>query len=108
MKIKKPSLKGIKNTEYLGHFAQDKYIEKGHNLSGKESLQAGAERRRKYRELIRANLAKGASTELSFDKPVEKMSAEEKSENARQYKEYLDIYEEEANKPVGRFFGRGK
>jgi hypothetical protein len=34
MKIKKPSLKGMKNTKYLGHFAQDKYIQKGHNLSG--------------------------------------------------------------------------
>lgn len=34
MKIKRPSLKGIKNTQYLGHFAQDKYIRKGHNLSG--------------------------------------------------------------------------
>lgn len=34
MKIKRPSLKGMKNTKYLGHFAQDKYIEKGHNLSG--------------------------------------------------------------------------
>jgi chromosome segregation ATPase len=35
MKIKKPSLKGMKNTKYLGHFAQDKYMEKGHNLSGR-------------------------------------------------------------------------
>lgn len=34
MKIKQPSLKGMKNTKYLGHFAQDKYIQKGHNLSG--------------------------------------------------------------------------
>ena len=34
MKIKRPSLKGMKNTKYLGHFAQDKYIKKGHNLSG--------------------------------------------------------------------------
>jgi hypothetical protein len=34
MKIKKPSLKGMKDTKYLGHFAQDKYIQKGHNLSG--------------------------------------------------------------------------
>ena len=34
MQIKRPSLKGMKNTKYLGHFAQDKYIQKGHNLSG--------------------------------------------------------------------------
>jgi hypothetical protein len=34
MKIKRPSLKGMKNTKYLGHFAQDKYMKKGHNLSG--------------------------------------------------------------------------
>ena len=34
MEIKRPSLKGQKNMGYLGHFAQDKYIQKGHNLSG--------------------------------------------------------------------------
>ena len=34
MQIKRPSLKGMKNTKYLGHFAQDGYIQKGHNLSG--------------------------------------------------------------------------
>ncbi len=34
MKIKKPSLKGMKNTEYLGHFKEDKYIQDGHNFSG--------------------------------------------------------------------------
>lgn len=34
MSIKKPSLKGMANTKYLGHFAQDKYIQQGHNFSG--------------------------------------------------------------------------
>lgn len=34
MEIKRPSLKGQKNMGYLGHFAQDKYVQKGHNLSG--------------------------------------------------------------------------
>ena len=34
MKIKKPSLKGMKNTKYLGHFAKDEYIQQGHNFSG--------------------------------------------------------------------------
>ena len=38
MKIKRPSLKGIKNTKYLGHFAQDKYIQQGHNFSGSYPL----------------------------------------------------------------------
>lgn len=33
MKIKRPSLKDMKNCEYLGHFAQDKYIQQGHNDS---------------------------------------------------------------------------
>lgn len=32
-KIKRPSVKGMQNTGYLGHFSQDKYIQKGHNLS---------------------------------------------------------------------------
>lgn len=38
MKIKKPSLKGMKNTGYLGHFAQDEYIQQGHNFSGQVPL----------------------------------------------------------------------
>jgi inorganic triphosphatase YgiF len=38
MKIKKPSLKGMKNTEYLGHFAKDEYIQQGHNFSGQVPL----------------------------------------------------------------------
>jgi len=38
MKIKKPSLKGMKNYGYLGHFVQDKYIQSGHNFSGKPDL----------------------------------------------------------------------
>lgn len=33
--MKKPSIKGMKNTKYLGHFCNDKYIQKGHNDSGK-------------------------------------------------------------------------
>jgi hypothetical protein len=35
MKIKQPSLKGMKNTSYLGHFAQDQFIKQGHNFSGR-------------------------------------------------------------------------
>jgi hypothetical protein len=31
MKIKKPTLSGMKNFGYLGHFAQDRYIQAGHN-----------------------------------------------------------------------------
>lgn len=38
MKLKKPSLSGMKNCEYLGHFAQDKFIQQGHNDSGKPDL----------------------------------------------------------------------
>jgi len=33
MKIKKPSLKGMSCTEYLGRFRKDKFIEQGHNSS---------------------------------------------------------------------------
>ncbi len=32
--MKKPSLKGMQNTKYLGHFAQDKFLAKGHNSNG--------------------------------------------------------------------------
>ena len=31
MHIKKPSLKGVAHTGHLGHFAQDKHIQRGHN-----------------------------------------------------------------------------
>lgn len=31
MKIKKPTMSGIKNTEYLGRFKKDKFIQQGHN-----------------------------------------------------------------------------
>lgn len=38
MKIKQPSLKGMKNTSYLGHFAQDEFIKQGHNFSGRVQM----------------------------------------------------------------------
>lgn len=50
MKIKRPSLRGMKNCEYLGHFAQDKYIQKGHNFSGRPDLKKS--KRRSPDELI--------------------------------------------------------
>lgn len=102
MKIKKPSLKGIKNCGYLGHFAQDQYIQKGHNLSGREDISKGAERRKRYREAIRKAISEGRSPEIKFDKPVSKMTYEEKMENAAQYKQYLDIWEEESNRKFSK------
>lgn len=41
MKIKKPSMKGMKNCGYLGHFAKEKYLCQGHNFSGKMDLTKG-------------------------------------------------------------------
>lgn len=35
--MKKPSVKGMKNMGYLGHFAKDKFLSKGHNFSGSPS-----------------------------------------------------------------------
>lgn len=32
MNIKKPSLKGMKNCEYLGRFCKDEFIQQGHNM----------------------------------------------------------------------------
>lgn len=31
MRLKRPTLSGIKHTQYLGHFAQDRFIREGHN-----------------------------------------------------------------------------
>lgn len=53
MKIKKPSLKGVKNCGYLGHFAQDQYLEKGHNFSGNP----GILEKEKEQEYINAPMA---------------------------------------------------
>lgn len=39
--MKKPSLKGLNNIGYLGHFSQDKYIQDGHNTSGTIILGSG-------------------------------------------------------------------
>lgn len=50
MKIKKPSLKGIPNTGYLGHFAMDKYIEKGHNFSGNPGMTDEEKKRKEYED----------------------------------------------------------
>ncbi len=51
--VKKPSLKGMANTGYLGHFAQDKFIQQGHNDDGEieylkksSKIQAGNENRK--------------------------------------------------------------
>lgn len=38
MKCKKPSLKGKPLYGHLGHFSQDKYIQQGHNDSGKVQI----------------------------------------------------------------------
>jgi hypothetical protein len=38
MKIKRPSVRGMKNVSYLGRFQKDKYIQDGHNFSGKPRL----------------------------------------------------------------------
>jgi len=32
--MKKPSLKGMKNCEYLGRFSKDEFIQQGHNSFG--------------------------------------------------------------------------
>lgn len=45
MKPKKPSLKGQKHYGYLGHFAQDKYIQQGHNDSGSMPIREPASNR---------------------------------------------------------------
>lgn len=68
MKIKKPSLKGMKNYGYLGHFAQDKYIQSGHNFSGRPDLKKS--RRRSPDELIiseNSSVSSGSNDENELD-----------------------------------------
>lgn len=119
MKIKKPSLKGMKHTSYLGHFAQDKYICEGHNTSGKLPKLGGKwavsdnpEKRlnqylskenefkglkEKFRPTIRESISQGKSPKLKWDKPVEKMTPEEKMQNAMEYKAFLETWDEESD-----------
>lgn len=56
---KKPSLKGMANTGYLGHFAQDKFIQQGHNDSG--SMPIASEKG------IYTNVAKGTYSARAAD-----------------------------------------
>ncbi len=58
MKIVKPSLKGMANTKYLGHFAQDKYIQQGHNDDGKVTVEEFIERAREGSAFSMDNVAK--------------------------------------------------
>jgi len=79
MKIKKPSLKGMKNCEYLQHFCQDKYIEQGHNFSGKISLSDYA-RDNDPMSAVKEKRPPSADYSVKFDEPMSIGVSSEKRE----------------------------
>lgn len=104
MKIKKPSLKGQRNCGYLGHFSKDKYLCEGHNTSGRfamtggdlaKSIEQDRATKEKYRKIIREKLDKNEQIKITYDKPVEQMTPEEKRQNAYQTEMFYDVYDEE-------------
>lgn len=105
MKIKKPSVKGMKNCGYLGHFAQDKYIEQGHNFSGKISYDSkssikGPEIKslKRVKDLSEAPMA---SEDVFGQMERSRQAEEDRQENMRRlrdYKEKEKMYGAEAEK----------
>lgn len=99
MEIKRPSLKGQKNIGYLGHFSQEKYLQKGHNLSGQfpmfrepsqlemmgpaNPFDATAERKRREAEVnVGAQAVEAATPDTSaemadYQKNIDKTKARE-------------------------------
>lgn len=122
MEIKRPSLKGQKNMGYLGHFAQDNYIHKGHNLSGQfpmfrepsqlemmgpaNPFDATAERKRREAEVNVGAQAVEASTPDTSDEMYhwqKKIEGIEKEGGTRADKNYKkQTYEQNLASATGR------
>jgi hypothetical protein len=64
-KMKRLSVKGMKNMKYLGHFAQDKYMHKGHNLSGVYDFGSAVFGDSRQREKVLKDISQDPSTEGS-------------------------------------------
>lgn len=83
MKIKKPSVKGMKNTGYLGHFAKDKYMAEGHNTNAvmrmkeKYGMQySSEEERQRAFDQLEAMVGPKASEKRPGDKTSEQLRKE--------------------------------
>lgn len=76
MKIKKPSLKGMKNCGYLGHFAKEKYLCAGHNFSGKMKLSGGKQEVMGPPEVMGPEEPK--PEKVSFSEPMDVSMSQEK------------------------------
>lgn len=83
MKIKQPSLKGMKNTSYLGHFAQDEFIKQGHNFSG------------------RVEMSKFTGTP-----DIERFAVSNPFEAGKEFQRRKDIVEQEAGDILSRYQSR--
>lgn len=66
--IKKPSLKGMSNMGYLGHFSKDQFIQQGHNDVASEAVILN------QREAERTQAAKHNAEEDADDKASDSVS----------------------------------
>ena len=87
MGIKKPSLKGMNHCGYLGHFAQDKFVQMGHNFG------AGRRREDKVAGFFQRMSDVGAASENEtadekFKRQQRIADEEAKDEAAKKKKQY--------------------
>lgn len=91
MKCKMPSVKGEKHMEYLGHFKQDKWIQKGHNdivkrIFGDSANETGKRIAENLRKAAQGGEGQAAETEDESNRRCSKLqgqAAQDCYDNAR-------------------------
>lgn len=75
MKCKMPSVKGQKHMGYLGHFAKDKYIQKGHN-DVEDSYTTGRKIAENLRRIAQTHNTEAAETQQQSDSRCSKLQGD--------------------------------
>lgn len=89
MKLKKPSIKGMKNVGYLGHFSQDKFIQQGHNDSGTvpyRDYENPEKRQKMYDDEVAKRKSMKKSELKKYDKKMDEVLAKENNMSVPEYK----------------------
>lgn len=88
MKMKKASVKGMPCMEYLEHFKQDKYMQRGHNDSGKVSIdelqKEALETTGKWAEYQQLPNPEGNRMKSAINRIRSEVSADEAKKESRQ------------------------
>lgn len=74
--MKKPSVKGMSNMGYLGHFANDKWLEKGHNDVGDARKMSGLDSETGEHPLVTKARKNGQIQWMEFTNEIDRMNAE--------------------------------